>query len=447
VDTLRTPVRLRSLPVGGGGVFDLGVRRDSRFLPVDPAPENYCDTTIVQSVSLQPGDVDTVSYYFRVVRGALLIRSGIAGTTIFWTRKDARETIADYTNDFVLGNLGETALFECLNPYAVGPGDVVNPAVQETLVVVGTNQTLSDTARVVIDPGRTTVVDLFPVGTVSGTLAFSDNPAVKPQAVVQVLLQGGGLIASTQSDTSGAFVVPRVPAGTFDVFVPGPPGYADTTVTGVTVVPPADTPIGTVTLTADGSGPAAGVVAVEPTTAEPSQRSGRMTVHRAGVPSGSPVANAAALASAFRAEGDLTTVWRLDIDPTGLRSPSFTEIFGSAAQIQSPALTRDLGGGVRYVAYVSDERGEWGLYVQRIVNWQADGAPVRIETPGSSDNLACSRNVFHPRWILPESSGALRLVVAMSDCPDNGFEELGFDDDPWAIGEIRLWEVELPPDF
>jgi hypothetical protein len=33
----------------------------------------------------------------------------------------------------------------------------------------------------------------------------------------------------------------------------------------------------------------------------------------------------------------------------------------------------------------------------------------------------------------------------MSDCPDNGFEQLGFDDDPWALGEVRVWEVELPP--
>jgi hypothetical protein len=32
----------------------------------------------------------------------------------------------------------------------------------------------------------------------------------------------------------------------------------------------------------------------------------------------------------------------------------------------------------------------------------------------------------------------------MSDCPDNGFEDLGFDDDPWAIGEVRVWQVDVP---
>jgi hypothetical protein len=48
--------------------------------------------------------------------------------------------------------------------------------------------------------------------------------------------------------------------------------------------------------------------------------------------------------------------------------------------------------------------------------------------------------VFHPRWIPGSSPPA--LLVTMTDCPDNGFEELGFDEDPWSIGEIRLWRVE-----
>jgi hypothetical protein len=32
----------------------------------------------------------------------------------------------------------------------------------------------------------------------------------------------------------------------------------------------------------------------------------------------------------------------------------------------------------------------------------------------------------------------------MADCPDNGFEDLGFDEDPWALGELRIWEVSVP---
>jgi hypothetical protein len=42
------------------------------------------------------------------------------------------------------------------------------------------------------------------------------------------------------------------------------------------------------------------------------------------------------------------------------------------------------------------------------------------------------------------SEGNLRLVVAMTDCPDNGFEDLGIDDDPWSLGELRIWEVIIP---
>ena len=71
-------------------------------------------------------------------------------------------------------------------------------------------------------------------------------------------------------------------------------------------------------------------------------------------------------------------------------------------------------------------------------SWTPSGAPVQVATPGSSDNLDCGRNVFHPRFVAGTAPGSIRLIVAMSDCPDNGFEDIGFDDDPWAIGEIRL---------
>jgi hypothetical protein len=37
--------------------------------------------------------------------------------------------------------------------------------------------------------------------------------------------------------------------------------------------------------------------------------------------------------------------------------------------------------------------------------------------------------------------------VALGDCPSNGFEGLGIDDNPWAVGEIRVWKVELDPGF
>jgi hypothetical protein len=32
----------------------------------------------------------------------------------------------------------------------------------------------------------------------------------------------------------------------------------------------------------------------------------------------------------------------------------------------------------------------------------------------------------------------------MTDCPDNGFEDIGFDDDPWSQGELNVWQVVIP---
>lgn len=147
---------------------------------------------------------------------------------------------------------------------------------------------------------------------------------------------------------------------------------------------------------------------------------------------------------------DVSAIWQLEVPATG--DADFHPISGSAGSIQHPALSREFSGRVRYVSYVSDESGDWQLYVQRIqvgdVNGQdrfvADGAPYRVPTPGSIDNLNCTRSVFYPRFVPTNDSSTLRIVVGMGDCPNNGFEDLGSDDDPWALGEYRLWEVAVP---
>jgi hypothetical protein len=133
----------------------------------------------------------------------------------------------------------------------------------------------------------------------------------------------------------------------------------------------------------------------------------------------------------------------LNVEDVGVERPLFAEIFGSDGFIQNPAITDDLGNGVRFIAYVTNETGRWELYVRRLVNWRADSRALRVETPGTFDNLLCTRNTFHPRWVPGTSQASLRLLVAMTDCPDNGFEELGPDDDPWSLGELRIWQVEV----
>ncbi len=151
---------------------------------------------------------------------------------------------------------------------------------------------------------------------------------------------------------------------------------------------------------------------------------------------GSPLAG-------LRAEGDLGTVWRVDL--SGPAPPDLREIAGSIGVVQNPTVTEDLGSGVRYLAYVSDETGRWQLYVQRLENWSRSGAAAQIPTPGSLDNLSCDRDVFYPRFLPETTASEVHLICSLGDCPDNGFEDLGFDEDPWSLGELRLWRVVYAP--
>ena len=151
----------------------------------------------------------------------------------------------------------------------------------------------------------------------------------------------------------------------------------------------------------------------------------------------------------LRAEGELGMVWRLQLtDNTAVLS----ELFGREALIQNPVLSPETADGKRYVAYVTNESGTWDLFVQQLAvtgsgpgeQWVVDGAPVHVATPGTLDNLDCRRSVFHPQFAPGADASSLRLVVALANCPDNGFGSLGFDDDPWAIGEVRVWQVSVP---
>ena len=152
---------------------------------------------------------------------------------------------------------------------------------------------------------------------------------------------------------------------------------------------------------------------------------------------------------ALRAEGELGMVWRLQLAGD---NAVLSELFGREALIQNPVLSEETSDGKRYVAYVTNESGTWDLYVQRLAvtgsgsgeQWVVDGSPVHVATPGTLDNLDCRRSVFHPQFAPGADASSLRLVVALANCPDNGFGSLGFDDDPWAIGEIRLWQVSVP---
>jgi hypothetical protein len=136
------------------------------------------------------------------------------------------------------------------------------------------------------------------------------------------------------------------------------------------------------------------------------------------------------------------SIWRIDL--ANPERPTLHPIVASDFPLQSPVLSPSFGG-IRYLAYTSNPDGPWALYVQKLdAAFQPDGAPLRIETPGTSDNFICDRNIFHPSWVGGSSPGNVRLLVTMTDCPDNGFEGSGIDDDPWSQGELNVWQVVVP---
>ncbi len=98
-------------------------------------------------------------------------------------------------------------------------------------------------------------------GSVSGAVEFAGSPSPRPIATVSVLTAGTGTVVGTaQSDsTDGTFTVAGVLAGDYDVRFTAT-GFVDSLVTDVTVTPPADTPLGTVTLRAVPKGAIWGVV-------------------------------------------------------------------------------------------------------------------------------------------------------------------------------------------
>ncbi len=146
--------------------------------------------------------------------------------------------------------------------------------------------------------------------------------------------------------------------------------------------------------------------------------------------------------SGLRAD-DPSGIWRLDLSDPNL--PKFTPIVTSQSSLQNPLLSDVFPGGVRYLAYASNESGSWGLYVQKLdAALSPIGERIQVETPGTSDNFICTRSIFHPAFVSGSSPGNLRILVTMTDCPDNGFEGSGIDDDPWSQGELNLWEVVVP---
>jgi hypothetical protein len=179
-DTLVTPdddanpyLRLRSIPVSGGSsTYVIGARRDSRVF--SPPGEFYCDSTVTRSVTLSPGEADTVRVYFELARGTLIVTSGEVSTAVTWERLDGRDT----GNENV-GLPCELSTVTCLLSHQVDGFGNVLPGTLEPYIVRGSRGDLQDSLLVYIPPGETTFVKLFCPNDSCGCLPPEPVPAAR----------------------------------------------------------------------------------------------------------------------------------------------------------------------------------------------------------------------------------------------------------------------------
>lgn len=148
------------------------------------------------------------------------------------------------------------------------------------------------------------------------------------------------------------------------------------------------------------------------------------------------------LADFYRASSDVSTIWELD---TSGAKAFLSPVLGSPSPIQWPTLSETMPDGTQYLAYVSNDTDTWKLFVQELSNMVPVGDPVLVPTPGSSDNFSCSRQVFHPSWIRSADTASWTLLVSMTDCPSNQFDELYLEAEPWGVGVWNVWELTFTP--
>ena len=89
-------------------------------------------------------------------------------------------------------------------------------------------------------------VRVFPIG-VAGAIDGTLSPGSTEARVFAI--SGADTVASAMPGGDGFFLLPLLPAGSFNVAVAAQTGFRDTTLTGIAVTPPSTTHLGTITLT------------------------------------------------------------------------------------------------------------------------------------------------------------------------------------------------------
>lgn len=140
------------------------------------------------------------------------------------------------------------------------PQDSMDPLVEETCLVTGQNAIgevefpVTGSYEFILDEGSGTFSIRYlgpplPMGSISGTVAFADNPPVPPLAAAIAMQSGTENLAGwVEADPiDGSFAILDLPSGSYDLWI-GSGGYEDAFFQGVTVDAPHDTDLGTITL-------------------------------------------------------------------------------------------------------------------------------------------------------------------------------------------------------
>ena len=140
------------------------------------------------------------------------------------------------------------------------PVDSGNPLVDDTCLINGPLSLgeieflVNGSYEFILDEGAGSfsiryLGDPLPLGSISGAVAFADNPPVSPVAFMVAIVSGSeimaGLVETDPADDS--FVMEELPTGTYDLWFASA-GYEDLILEGVAVNAPDDTNLGTITL-------------------------------------------------------------------------------------------------------------------------------------------------------------------------------------------------------
>lgn len=140
------------------------------------------------------------------------------------------------------------------------PADIQDPLVDETCLINGplaigeVEFLVTGSYEFILDESASTYSIRYlgaplPLGSISGTVAFADNPPGSPVAFMVAIVSGSeilaGLVETDPADDS--FLMEELPTGTYDLWFASA-GYEDLILEGVAVNAPDDSNLGTITL-------------------------------------------------------------------------------------------------------------------------------------------------------------------------------------------------------